>query len=285
MKTLLLPLSLVALAWLPAWLPEALDGQTSLKHSETIQRTFPAPKTVGVDNINGSIHVIGYNGQQVQLTAVRTDEADTQELLNRSLAEVTLKTEEKDGELQIYPDGPFRQPRSPFDHWDRREDRYRTNFEFTLKVPYAMNLDLRNVNKGGITVEDVHGHFDVREVNGAVEMKGMGGDGKVNSVNGALHVSFTQNPTGPCSFKTINGAVEVHLKPGLAADLEYKTMHGGIFTDFDLNAAPTPVAGTAESKNGRFVYRSHGFSRGRVGSGGPLLSFETLNGEIHILNQ
>ena len=57
-----------------------VDGK--LKHSETIQRTFPAPKTVGVDNITGSVHVIGYNGQQVQLTAIRTTEAETQELLD-----------------------------------------------------------------------------------------------------------------------------------------------------------------------------------------------------------
>ena len=42
------------------------------------------------------------------MTAVRTDEADTQALLDRLAKEVTLKTEVKDGMLQIYPDGPFR---------------------------------------------------------------------------------------------------------------------------------------------------------------------------------
>jgi hypothetical protein len=276
MKTLLITLSLAALT---------LNAQTKLKHSDTIQRTFPAPKTVGVDNIFGSIHVIGYNGQQVQLTAVRTDEADTQELLDRAAREVTLKTEEKDGELQIYPDGPFRQSHSPFEHRNDHEPWYRTTFEITVKVPNSMNLDLRNVNTGGIQVEDVHGHFEVSEVNGSVDMKGMSGDGHVRSVNGPLHVSFNQNPTGPCSFKTVNGAVEVTLKAGLSADLEYKTLHGGIFTDFELSGAATPVSGTAERKNGKFVYRSHGFSRSRVGSGGPLLSFETINGEVRILKR
>jgi hypothetical protein len=279
MKTLLITLSFLTLALLPL----ALHAQTKLKHNDTIQRSFPAPKTVGVDNIFGSIHVIGYNGQQVQLTAVRTDEADTQELLDRAAREVTLKTEEKDGELQIYPDGPFRQSHSPFEHWHNGEPPYRTTFEITVKVPNSMNLDLRNVNKGGIQVEDVRGHFEVREVNGRVDMKGMSGDGEVRSVNGPLHVAFSQNPTGPCTFKTVNGAVEVDLKPGLSADLEYKTLHGGIYTDFEITGAPTPVSGTAESKNGRFVYRSHGFSRSRVGSGGPLMSFETINGEIRIL--
>jgi hypothetical protein len=269
-------------------LPACSIAQTKPSHSENIQRTFSAPKTVGVDNVNGSIHVIGYNGQQVQLTAVKTIEADTQELVDRGVREIALKTEEVDGELQIYPDGPFRdgQSRSPFDrsHGDHHPG-YHFSFEITVRVPMSMNLDLRSVNKGGITVEDVRGHFEVREVNGAVEMKGMGGDGEVTSVNGALHVGFAQNPTGPCKFKTVNGAVEVTLQPGLSADLDYKTFHGGIFTDFDLTATPTAVVGTAESKNGHYVYRSHGFSRSRVGSGGAQLSFETLNGDIRILKK
>jgi hypothetical protein len=276
MKTLLISLSL---------LPLCLSAQMKLKHSDTIQRTFPVPKTVGVDNIFGSIHVIGYNGQQVQLTAIRTDEADTQELLDRAAREITLKTEEKDGELQIYPDGPFRESHSPFDRSDYHKPGYRFTFEITVKVPSTVDLDLRNVNKGGIQVEDVHGHFQVHEVNGPVEMQGMGGNGEVRSVNGALRVGFSQNPSGPCTFKTVNGAVEVDLKPGLSADLEYKTLHGGIYTDFDLTGSPTQVAGTAEQQNGRFVYRSHGFSRSRIGSGGPLLSFETINGEIRILKK
>jgi hypothetical protein len=240
---------------------------------------------VGVDNISGSIHVIGYSGQEVQMTAVRTDEAETQEWLDRAAKEVTLKSEVKDGELQIYADGPFRESHSPFERNYYHNPGYRFNFEITLKVPSSMNLDMRNVNKGGITVEDVQGHFQVREVNGPVEMKGIGGDGDVRSVNGALHVSFSHNPTGPCTFKTVNGPVEVNLKPGLSANLQYKTMHGGIYTDFDLSAAPTAVAGKAEQQNGKFVYRSHGYSQGQVGSGGPLLSFETLNGEIRILKK
>jgi len=266
-------------------LPLCLSAQTRLKHTDTIQRTFPAPTTVGVANISGSIHVTGTSGQQVEMTAVRTDEADTQALLDKAAKEVTLKTEVKDGMLQIYPDGPFREEshRSPFDRsWNHDGPGYNFSFEITLKVPTSMNLDLRNVNKGGITVDNVHGHFDVHEVNGPVEMKRMGGSGDVRSVNGGVLVAFDQNPTGPCNFKTVNGTVEVDLKPGLSADLRYKTLHGGIFTDFELNGQPSPVAGSADRQNGKFVYRSHGLSQARVGSGGPLLSFETVNGEIRI---
>jgi hypothetical protein len=280
------PLS-VSLALLAPFALSAQKNEMKLKHSETIQRTFPAPKTLDVDNISGSVHVIGYNGQQIEFTAVRTNEADTQEMLDKAAREVTLKTEEKDGELMIYPDGPFRDRNPPFrgSHNHDGNPGYRFTFEMTIKVPSSLNLNVRNINHGGITIEDVQGHFDIQEVNGKVEMKGIGGDGQVHSVNGAVNVAFKANPTGPCSFKTVNGAVEVSFPPGLAADLQYKTLHGGIYTDFDLNATPTSVTATAEQKNGHFVYRSHGYSSGRVGPGGPLLNFETVNGEVRILKK
>jgi len=261
--------------------------EMKLKRSETIQRTFAAPKILDVDNISGSVHIVGYNGQQVQLTAVRTNEADTQEMLDKAAREVTLKTEEKDGELMIYPDGPFRDRNPPFrgSHDHDGNPGYRFSFEMTIKVPQSLNLNVRNVNRGGIQIEDVRGHFDIQEVNGGVEMKGIAGDGQIHSVNGPVHVDFRQNPTGPCTFRTVNGAVEVRLLAGLSADLEYKTLHGGVYTDFELNATPAAVAGKAEQKNGHFVYRSHGFSSSRIGSGGPLLKFETVNGEVRILKK
>jgi hypothetical protein len=288
MKTLSVIRNPLSVCWL--LLLPALHGQKpelKLKHSETIQRTFAAPKILDVDNISGSVHVIGYNGSQVQLTAVRTNEADTQELLDKAAKEVTLKTEEKDGELMIYPDGPFRDRNPPFrgSHDHDGNPGYRFTFEMTIKVPAALNLNVRNINRGGITIEDVRGHFDIQGINGGVDMKGIDGDGDVRSVNGQLHVAFSKNPTRPCTFKTVNGAVEVRFQPGLSADLQYKTLHGGIYTDFGLNATPTAVAAQAEQKNGKFVYRSHGYSSGRVGQGGPQLSFETINGEIRILTK
>jgi hypothetical protein len=269
------------------FLPAFVFAQNKLTHTETIQRSFPATKILDVDNISGSVHVTGYSGSQIQLTAVRTDEGDTQEDLDRAAREVTLKTEEQDGELMIYPDGPFRDRYPPpfrgrHDEWHRH---YQFKFEMTLRVPSSIELNVRNINRGGIVIEGTSGRFDVQEVNGGVEMKNIAGEGLVRSVNGPLNVSFSRNPTGDCSFKTVNGAIEVALQAGLSADLAYKTMHGGIFTDFELTGTPSAIATKTENRNGKFVYRSHGYSSGRVGSGGPRLSFETINGEIRILKK
>jgi hypothetical protein len=39
----------------------------------------------------------------------------------------------------------------------------------------------------------------------------------------------------------------------------------------------------AERRNGKFVYRNDRFAAVRVGRGGPLITFEGVNGDVHVL--
>jgi hypothetical protein len=53
-----------------------------------------------------------------------------------------------------------------------------------------------------------------------------------------------------------------------------------LYTDFDAEPLASAVAAAGERRNGRFVYRANEFTRVRVGSGGPQMTFETLNGNV-----
>ena len=108
----------------------------------------------------------------------------------------------------------------------------------------------------------------------------MAGSGRAHTVNGPVTVTFTANPKQPSSFKTVNGNVDVSFPTGLAADFAMKTLNGGLFTDFDAQPLADAVAAAGERRNGRFVYRANEFTRVRVGSGGPEITFETLNGNV-----
>jgi DUF4097 and DUF4098 domain-containing protein YvlB len=111
-------------------------------------------------------------------------------------------------------------------------------------------------------------------------MKSVAGSGRAHTVNGPVSVSFTANPTQPSSFKSVNGNIDVSFPEGLSADLAMKTFNGGLFTDFDVQPLAGRVAAAGERSNSRFVYRANEFTRVRVGSGGPELTFETLNGNV-----
>jgi hypothetical protein len=53
-----------------------------------------------------------------------------------------------------------------------------------------------------------------------------------------------------------------------------------LYTDFDAAPLENTAAAAGERRNGRFVYRANEFTRVRVGSGGPQMTFETLNGNV-----
>jgi hypothetical protein len=115
-------------------------------------------------------------------------------------------------------------------------------------------------------------------------MTDVAGSGRAHTVNGPVRVSFRENPRAASSFKSINGQVELAFLPSLAADFRMKTFNGDAFSDFEYVWLPvTPVE--AQRAGARFVYRSNRMTGLRVGSGGPEIRIETLNGQIRILKR
>jgi DUF4097 and DUF4098 domain-containing protein YvlB len=148
-------------------------------------------------------------------------------------------------------------------------------------VPRETSLRLSTVN-GDVKTEQTSGRFDVHGVNGSVTMTDVAGYGSLRTVNGRTAISFRESPKQASDFKTVNGAIEATFPPNFAADLHLKTLNGQAFTDFDATASLPSTSQADERKNGRFVYRVDHTSNVRVGSGGPELSFETVNGDIRI---
>ncbi len=186
---------------------------------------------------------------------------------------------------QLCVNGPFRDNdrRSSDDHGfheQHRDREYEVTYNFTIHVPSATVLQLHSVN-GKVDATDTVGKFDVHAVNGTVKMTNVAGSGSTQTVNGEITAVFRENPKTDLNFKTVNGRVDVSFPPSLSADLQIKTLNGPAYTDFEATALASGP-GQAEQKNGKFVYRSNRFSNVRVGSGGPVLKFETVNGSIQI---
>jgi hypothetical protein len=251
---------------------------------EPLHYTFSNDKTLDVDNIDGTIQIIGDGANTIRVEGEKIIRAVSQQEIDRAKKEVTLDVNEKEGTAQLYVNGPFRHGRdSDGDHgfhvhYD--DHGYEVTYNFNIHVPRDTELRLRSVN-GDVKTEQTRGKFDIASVNGPVSMTAAAGSGAVKTVNGRLAVSFRENPTGPVDFNTVNGAIEAAFPPNLSADLRFKTLNGAVYTDFDSTALAQP-AGTAERKNGKFVYRADRHTSVRIGSGGPELKFETVNGEIRI---
>jgi flavin-binding protein dodecin len=263
------------------------DWSTSVKSEETIEKAFSvSPSGAAVlelDNVYGSIDVVGTSGHQVQVSIAKTIRAASQSDLDRAKTEVTLDVTQDGDSVRLYVNGPFRCNQDCYDCWrEKKRQRYVVTMDFKVRVPERIALRLKTVTEGRVTVENVIGDYQVGNVNGEITMRNVGGSGNVKTVNGAVKVSFRENPREASEFVTVNGDVELVFARSLAADFRFKTFNGAIYSDFSMTALP-PAAATVERKNGRFVYRADRFTGGRVGSGGPEITLQNLNGDIRVL--
>lgn len=257
-----------------------------VEQNETIQKTYlleaAAPKKIIVDNVNGSIQVTGYAGNEVRLVAHKRLRAESPEAADQARREVKLDISQDANTVRFYVDGPFRcRDGGIHIHGDPG---YEVTYDFELQAPHDTAIDLKTVNGGEIKVGDVAGDYKVNNINGGIEMNGLSGSGKVYALNGKVKVSFRENPRAASSFGSLNGEVRVSFQPDLNADLRFKTFNGGVYTDYPVAYLPRPTS-VGERRNGKFVYKSDDWSAARVGRGGPELSFDGFNGDIRILNQ
>jgi hypothetical protein len=243
-------------------------------------KTFPGASLVIVDNITGSIDVTGEPGRDVRMEVTKRIQAESAERMEAAKREVKLDEQQSGDTLKLYVDGPFRC--NCDDHSRRGHQGYTVSYDFKLHVPSGARVDLYTVNGGNVSVRNVAGDFDVRNVNGDIEMTDVAGSGKAHTVNGPVKVTYGANPKGPLSFETVNGKVDVAFRKGFGAEARMETLNGGMYTDFEVSAAPAeqPVSGTRQ--NGRFVLHRGGATAVRIGAGGPELHMKTVNGDIFI---
>jgi hypothetical protein len=266
------------------------DSSMRLQEKETIRKTFnlsAAHKVLEVDNIFGSIVVTGGQGDQVQLVVDKTISAESRDRMEAAKKEVTLDITDQPDLLKLYVNGPFRCNCNDGGlgcggwHGDHG---YTVKMDFQLQVPRNIEVKLKTVNSGRVRVQDVTGNFSVHNVNGGIEMQNIAGSGVAKTVNGGVKVSFRENPREPSDFATINGNVELYFVRGLSSDFRFKTMNGAVYTDFEMTSLPSQP-GKSEQRGAKFVFRSDRYTGGRIGSGGPEIKAENLNGDIRVLER
>lgn len=258
-----------------------------LTESRTLTRSIAfegqgSPKVI-VDNVWGSISVEGYGSESVEMTAVETVRARTRERIQEARSEVELQVLEREGEIELYVDGPFRcRDRSVRGNcWSHWHDHYEVDFDLRIKVPEATDIELRTVNHGDIEVSGVRGDFLVHNVNGSIELTGLVGSGEAVTVNGFVVARFIANPKSDSHFETINGKIDVSFQPGLSADLEMVARWGELWSEYEVEPLPSALP-TTRTEGGRTIIELQRGSRVRVDRGGPTHSFETLNGNIYV---
>jgi hypothetical protein len=270
------------------------QSRYSLQEKETIRRSLEftgSNHVFELDNINGSIRVTANTGRAVEVVGEKTIRADSADRMEAAKREVTIDIADRAETVHVFVDSPDNNNRSNSPRtWDynnrRRGPGYHVNIDFDIKVPNGTKIRLRTINGGEINVDGTTGDFEVENVNGKITMTDIRGSGRAHTVNGAVRVSFMENPKTESSFKTTNGAIEVQFQPNLSANLQMKTYNGGLYSDFDVQYLPaTALVPGERTVSGKYVYRSNQFTGFKVGNGGPEIKFDGFNGDVKVLRR
>ncbi|NCI45650.1 DUF4097 domain-containing protein [Sediminibacterium soli] len=271
--------------------PQPVSAQEYKTHvsKEFVLKNAAASSVLSIYNIFRSIKVEGYPGDKVLLEIDEKLTAKRAEVLEQAKQECKLGFDQYGDTVIAYIAEPYdSRPRRYRDYWeDRRRIEYVYNLEFTVKVPFNMNLNISTVNNGEITVKDVAGSLRVHNVNGGILVQ----NAKdalmdIRTVNGNVTVNHLGIPPTESSYYTLNGRLEVTYPASLSADIRFKSMNGSFYTDFpEVQVLPARVTKTEEKKASGVIYKLNKMSDVRVGTGGKTYIFETLNGNIYIKKQ
>jgi hypothetical protein len=264
-------------------------GLNAAEEKTTEHKSFSGVRELVIDNVSGFIEVTATSqtttGGSVEIDIEKTLSGESADRLSLAKKEISLSTTQEGGLVRLLVDGPFRCHCSENSINFRGYEVYKFAYDFKIRVPRDLKLELRTVNKSHITVQGTSGDYTISNVNGPIEMRDVEGSGTVHTVNGGVTVLYARNPKGPTSFRSVNGSLDVSFRTGLNADVKLKTMNGGLYTDFDVAALPVAAMTTAENRNGKYVWSSRRMTGVRIGQGGPELVFETLNGNVMIKNR
>ena len=214
--------------------------------------TFPLVNGhINVNSMNGGIEVIGEDRQDIALEARVSVHAGSQSEAASILHEITIET---GGTVEA--NGPHTMGNR---NW---------SVGYKLLVPHHLAANFHTLN-GGLTLTAIHGDIHGETTNGGLRIDNLGGDVQVSTTNGGIKASLDGNTwqgTG-LHASTTNGGVSVSLPSNYSAHLVANTTNGG--TSLNLpNANQSGVHHHSIDTN--------------LGSGGPTLSFETVNGGVSV---
>ena len=224
-----------------------------------------AGRTIEVKGVNGDVRAEASQGNEVEVTAVKTGRRSDPKT-------VEIRVVEHEGGVTIcavYPNADSSRPNNcaPDEGGHMNVNNNDVEVAFKVRVPQGVRFSGRTVN-GGIETGALGSDVDAKTVNGSIKVSAAG-IARAKTVNGSITATLGRADwNGLLDFKTVNGTITLDLPSDMSTEVKAETLNGDISTDF-----PMTIQGR--------VSRRH--LNGTIGSGGGReLSLKTVNGSIRL---
>lgn len=273
-------------------------------HTEKVTKEFAFERTspdnaLLIANINGDVKVVGYEGTKIQVSITKTIRAKTQARLEAGKISIQLGVIDDVDSLVLYVEGTcssfgkydgkkFRNGNRWMRNWGYSwndcgkncDEKFDYTMDFVVKVPVGINVMVSTINDGEVSVENVEGIVYASNINGDVKLKNLMREAEASTINGDVDIEYAKNPVKDCRFYSLNGDISAYFQKGLAANFSFESFNGDFYTDIEpLEILPTQVVQTKEGEGVKYKVNAN---RYKIRTGGPLLDFETFNGNVYL---
>lgn len=248
---------LMAILAVPAW----LAAQTPVDE----RRDAAADGVVEIENLAGSVRIIGWDRNEVEVTG-ELDGASQELEIDKDDDHISIEVVIMEG---------------------HHEDIEGADIE--VRVPRGSQLEVETVS-ATIEVSGVSGALEISSVAGDITVEGDSRkvelatvssditlkdgenleDGELESVSGDIHVEAAFGKRGSFDFQTVSGDIVLLVPSGINARFDIETFSG----DIENELGPEPV-----KKDSILPSKELSFS---TGSGGARIALQSFSGSIHI---
>jgi hypothetical protein len=241
----------------------------------------------GIYNLNGSVYVEGYDGNEIIIEIDKKIKAKSGKELDNAKNEFKLNFDERGKNLYVYIEKPWNTAPKAIRgettvQQKKGEQQYSVKLEFKVKVPRNLALEVSGVNAGVIEIKDFTGQIKASNVNGKISMQNVTEVAKVKSVNGSIDISFVKSPDSPSEIKTVNGKITLSYPSDLEGEFSLKATNGDYYTNFDYSNPASNITTDASQSGTLKKYKIGKDARIKIGGAGQKHQAETVNGSIYI---
>jgi DUF4097 and DUF4098 domain-containing protein YvlB len=198
---------------------------TSAWAEQTVDRTLPADPTatVHIENLAGSVEIIGWDRNEVHVTGTLGDDVE----------ELEFTSDGDDIEIVV------QLPDSSSGRW-HGESRINADADLRVQVPKASDIEVETVS-AFIKASEVSGSLELESVSGEILVSGNPSDVEAESVSGTIRVKGSNtvveaaSVSGSVYLEGVAGSVEAGSVSGNVAveaetldDGEFETVSGSI---------------------------------------------------------
>ena len=236
---------------------------------------FPlnAGGSLNVDTFNGSIEVIGWDQDTVDISGVKY--ARSQELLDS----LKIDTIHNTTSITVHAVRPY-------------DNHGNMGAKFIIHAPRKVNLDRIVSSNGKIEVRSITGTENLRTSNGQIDAEQVDGAIDASTSNGRITVvAELSGPRAPIHLRTSNGPIDVTAEHAVNSDLHASTSNGSITvhlpasTSARLRATTSnaPITSDFEVTTTGQIEKHHleGSINGPRGES-PMIDLSTSNGHIRL---